>query len=85
MKATKITNVNIVVTNHLLKTHIHTIHEGRKDHKCGDCGKSFSQAGSLKKHINTVHGGSKDYKCEFCGKSFTQVGSLNRHIHTFHS
>ena len=27
-----------------LKTHIHTIHEGHKDHKCESCGKSYSQA-----------------------------------------
>ena len=33
-----------------LKIHIHTIHEGHKDHKCVPCGKSFSEAGTLKKH-----------------------------------
>ena len=38
-----------------LKKHIHTVHEGLKDHKCEFCGKSFSEAGTLKKHIQTVH------------------------------
>ena len=42
-----------------LKNHIHTVHEGHKDHKC-----EFSQVGNLKKHIHIVHEGSKDYKCE---------------------
>ena len=40
-----------------LKIHIHTVHEGHKDHKCESCDKSFSQAGSLKKHFNKIHRG----------------------------
>ena len=47
-----------------LKRHIHTIHEGHKEHKCYSCDKSFSQAGTLKKHMHTIHEGQKDYKCE---------------------
>ena len=38
-----------------LKIHIHTIHEGHKDHKCESCGKSFTGAQYLKKHIHTIH------------------------------
>ena len=30
-----------------LKTHIHTVHEGRKDYSCESCDKSFSQASNL--------------------------------------
>ena len=38
-----------------LKIHIHTVHEGHKDHKCEFCGKSFSEAGYIKKHIHKIH------------------------------
>ena len=40
-----------------LKKHIHSVHNGQKDHKCDSCGKAFSSAGDLKKHINAVHNG----------------------------
>ena len=62
-----------------LKKHIHTVHEGHKDHKCESCSKSFSLATYLEKHIYTIHEGHKDYKCESCGKSFSQAGDLKRH------
>ena len=43
-----------------LKNHIHTIHDGHKDHKCESCSKSFSHPGNLKQHIRTIHKGHKD-------------------------
>ena len=55
-----------------------------KDHNCGPCGKSFSQAGGLKRHIHTVHEGHKDHKCESCGKLFGHLGSLKNHFYTIH-
>ena len=45
-----------------LKSHIHVVHEGRKDHKCESCGKSFSQSARLKMHIDSVHNSLKHYK-----------------------
>ena len=50
--------------------HIHrqTVHEGRKDHKCVECGKKFGQTCTLSRHKKTPHGGRKGYKCEDCGK-----------------
>ena len=67
-----------------MKKHIHTVHEGHKDHNCEYCGKSFSQARNLKNHIHTIHEGHKDNKCESCDKSFSKAGSLKRHIRIFH-
>ena len=71
------TNVNIVV-NHIPKQEVwrhistvHTVHEGHKDYKCEDYGKSFTAAQTQQRHIHIVHGGHKDHKCESCGKSFS--------------
>ena len=59
MKATRITIVNFVVNHflnaHSTKIHIHTVHEGHKDHKCDSCCKSYTEARILKKHIHAVH------------------------------
>uniref|UniRef100_A0A672N5G3 C2H2-type domain-containing protein n=1 Tax=Sinocyclocheilus grahami TaxID=75366 RepID=A0A672N5G3_SINGR len=50
---------------------------------CHQCGKSFTQKGSLKSHM-IVHTGKKPYTCTQCGKSFTYKHTLNDHmrIHT---
>merc|ERR1711974_76813 len=71
---------HIQTIQHKKRNHIHTIHEGRKEHKCESCGKSFSDASNLKKHIHTIHEGHKNYKCESCGKSFSQASILKNHI-----
>ena len=57
MKATKISNVNLV-ENHFtqadfLKRH-KIIHGGQKDFKCNSCGKLFTPVGDMKRHIKTV-------------------------------
>ena len=67
-----------------MKRHIHTVHEGNKDHKCDDCGKIFSSLQVLEKHLHRVHDGYKDHKCESCDKSFSQAGNLKTHIHIIH-
>ena len=61
---------------------MHIIHEGRKDHKCENCVKSFAGPQYLKKPISTIHEGHKDHKCESCSKSFTGDQHLKKHIPT---
>ena len=62
--------------------HIQEVHEGRKDYKCDECGKSFTQLGNMKKHIYIVHRGHKDYNCNSCGKLFSRAGNLKKHMKT---
>ena len=35
-----------------MRKHIHTVHEGHKDHKCESCGKSFTSAKDLAYYIH---------------------------------
>jgi len=81
-----------------LKTHIATVHDGRRDHVCDhfnadgtSCDQAFGEAGGLKKHIATVHDGRRDHVCDrvnidgsVCGQAFGQVGSLKTHTATVH-
>ena len=68
-----------------MKKHIDGVHNGKKDHNCDSCGKSFSQAEDLKRHIYSVHNGKKDYKCDSCGKEFSLTANLKKHSYTVHN
>ena len=57
---------------------------GRKDHKCGTCGKSLSTSSYLKQHIQTIHECRKDYICDSCDKTFTTLQKLEKPLHTIH-
>ena len=37
-----------------------SVHDGKKDHKCTSCSKTFSDTGNLKAHINSIHDGQKE-------------------------
>ena len=88
MKVTKITNVNLSFSQtEDLKKHIHTVHEGHKNHKCETCGKSFSALSSLKNHIRVIHEGLKNYKCNTCGKflAFKNLNDFLGHKKSIHN
>ena len=74
----------IITHVHILKKHIHIVHDRHKDYKCKSCGESFIRARHLKNHIHTIHEGHKDYKCESCDKSFSNKGNLKKHIYASH-
>ena len=65
-----------------LKTHIKTIHEGKK-FKCNQCDYEASKKVNLLKHISTVHGVDR-YPCTKCDYKATQKANLQRHIDSVH-
>ena len=74
------------VKNCYLNTHIKTVHEGRKEHKCNFCGKYFSQSSSLNLHVKTIHKEmeAENNKCDICNKSFKYAWILTTHVKTIH-
>ena len=42
-----------------MKSHLHSVHEGKKPFKCDICDTCLSNARDLKKHIDSVHEGEK--------------------------
>jgi len=57
--------------------------EGKRQHKCSECGKMYQQASSLMTHMR-LHTGERPFSCKDCGKKFIQSGHLLSHmrIHT---
>uniref|UniRef100_A0A3Q0RRX9 PR domain containing 9 n=1 Tax=Amphilophus citrinellus TaxID=61819 RepID=A0A3Q0RRX9_AMPCI len=58
-----------------LKAHKCTL----RQHKCGQCGATFSKSGFLKRHEQMVHVEAKSYSCDRCGKGFSTSGNLKQH------
>ena len=46
-----------------MKDHIMSVHLKKKDNKCEECGKEFSQKGNLGIHIKNVHRKVKPFEC----------------------
>ena len=68
-----------------LPKHIRNVHEGKKDHKCQNCGKEYTDRKNLSCHIKRAHDNVRDEQCNQCGKLFFTKEVLNRHIRNIHS
>jgi uncharacterized Zn-finger protein len=59
------------------------VYLGEKPHKCGVCGKAFSQSSNLITH-SRKHTGFKPFQCHKCLRAFQRKVDLRRHIDTQH-
>ena len=67
-----------------LKSHIDTVHEGKKPvFKCDQCNKQYSHKPHLNHHIARVHDGRK-YECDKCNKQYSSKMCLKRHKSAIH-
>merc|ERR1712080_86769 len=68
-----------------LKKHVREVHEGRKDHICTYCAKSFKNKEALKRHSSIIHEGIKRFKCEICKNlAYGQSHELKKHYLNVH-
>ncbi|NXK71013.1 ZN304 protein, partial [Sylvietta virens] len=54
------------------------LHDGKKPHKCSECGKSFSRGRTLIQH-QMIHTRKRRYECSRCGKVFQNSSNLIKH------
>ena len=65
-----------------LKDHIHFIHEGKKNHKCGTCGETFGYKAKLHLHMS-IHSNDK-FACGQCNRVFGKESTLQKHVSIVH-
>lgn len=63
--------------------HRKNIHNGKKEHHCDVCGKSFADKTALERHQRS-HTGERPFVCHICHKGYADKSYLNTHI-KFHT
>jgi KRAB domain-containing zinc finger protein len=61
-----------------------TVHLGKKDFKCDQCDKAYSQKGDLNTHINATHKKIKGVWCDLCDYSSYTRADLEKHSNNVH-
>ena len=67
-----------------LKSHVETVHEGKRPFKCKYCEKSFGIKDTLKIHTEAVHDGLRPYACDSCDHAFYSKQYLRKHVESIH-
>ena len=67
-----------------MKSHVASVHEGKKPFKCDICDYSCSQKGHMKTHVESVHEGKKSFKCDICDYSCSQKSGMKTHVESVH-
>jgi len=56
-------------------------HNGKRNHACQECNKTFTRSYYLTDHMK-VHSGEKPYICGICGKTAATRSNYNSHLKT---
>eukprot|EP00190_Bangiopsis_sp_CCMP1999_P001065 CAMPEP_0198732666 /NCGR_PEP_ID=MMETSP1475-20131203/37809_1 /TAXON_ID= ORGANISM="Unidentified sp., Strain CCMP1999" /NCGR_SAMPLE_ID=MMETSP1475 /ASSEMBLY_ACC=CAM_ASM_001111 /LENGTH=225 /DNA_ID=CAMNT_0044495809 /DNA_START=298 /DNA_END=975 /DNA_ORIENTATION=- len=67
-----------------LETHVRTVHEKLRPHKCAHCDAHFGTKSNLNTHTKSVHEGKRPFPCEVCNVAFKTRGNLETHVLTVH-
>ena len=67
-----------------MKSHVATVHEGKKPHQCSICNACFSSKHNMTCHIASAHEKKKPYKCLQCSDSFSRKENLETHVISIH-
>ena len=66
-----------------MKTHIATMHDGKKPYECHTCGKAFTQKVHLMGHVAAKHN-KVPLNCTHCPRTFKGQYTLDRHVALAH-
>ena len=63
-----------------MRRHVIEVHEGRKNHTCNECGKSFARLEKLRQHENLHRENiNRPFLCHQCGRGFGRQEHVTRH------
>ena len=67
-----------------LESHVKSVHDGKKIHKCSICDYRCSKESNLRRHLKSVHEGKKPHKFSICDYSCSQKVHMESHVESVH-